>query len=305
MFTCGALVLITSILRVTVVRLKESPKYLLSVGRDADLVEIYHDLARKYNRPCSLTEEALAACGPVTVGQGSGAQQSLHGTLAFHVKGLFTTRKTSATTAMVWASWAITGLAYPLFYVFLPTYLSTRISDGTPGAFETWRNTILTTVVGIPGPILAGYMVGIPALGRKYTMVIGALAGMALFFGFTGVSTQAQNVGISCAICKFFISIGPRVSELVAVLTVLAFSINVYYSTLYAYTVEVLPSAHRATGNGIAVSFNRLMGIVSAFVASSGNTATAVPLYVCAALFGGLALISALFPLEPRGRRSS
>lgn len=202
MFTCGALVLITSILRVTVIRLKESPKYLLSVGKDADLVEIYHDLARKYNRPCSLTEEALAACGPVGVGNGSGAQQSLLGKLAFHVKGLFTTRKTSATTAMVWASWAITGLAYPLFYVFLPSYLSTRISDGAPGAFETWRNLILTTVAGIPGPILAGYLVGIPALGRKYTMVIGALSGMALFFGFTGVSTQAQNVGISCAICK-------------------------------------------------------------------------------------------------------
>ncbi|KPM42210.1 hypothetical protein AK830_g4342 [Neonectria ditissima] len=281
MFTCGALVLVASILRVTVVRLKESPKYLLSVGRDADLVELYRDLALKYNRPCSLTEEALAACGPVS---GSGKQQSLLAKLAVHVNGLFTTRKTSATTVMVWASWAITGLAYPLFYVFLPTYLSTRISDSTPGAYETWRNTILTTVAGIPGPILAGYMVGVPALGRKYTMVIGALSGMALFFGFTGVSTQAQNVGISCTI---------------------SFSINVYYSTLYAYTVEVLPSAHRATGNGIAVSFNRLMGIVSAFVASSANTATSAPLYVCAALFGGLALISALFPFEPRGRRSS
>lgn len=47
------------------------------------------------------------------------------------------------------------------------------------------------------------------------------------------------------------------------------------------------------------------MGIVSAFVASSGNTATAVPLYVCAALFGALALIAIMFPFEPHGRRSS
>lgn len=42
-------------------------------------------------------------------------------------------------------------------------------------------------------------------------------------------------------------------------------------------TAEVLPSAHRATGSGIAVSFNRIMGVVSAFVASSGHTTTAVP----------------------------
>lgn len=84
-----------------------------------------------------------------------------------------------------------------------------------------------------------------------------------------------------------------------------AFLINIYYATLYAYTAEVLPSAHRATGSGIAVSYNRIMGIVSAFVASSGNTATAVPLYVCAALFGGLGLIAAVFPFEPNGHRSS
>lgn len=122
--------------------------------------------------------------------------------LIYHVKGLFVTRRTSVSTVLVWLSWAIIGLAYPLFYVFLPSYLSTRISDASLSAFETWRNLTLTTIYGIPGLLLAGYMVGIPVLGRKYTMVIGAVSGMALFFGFTGVSTQAQNAGISCTICK-------------------------------------------------------------------------------------------------------
>lgn len=42
---------------------------------------------------------------------------------------------------------------------------------------------------------------------------------------------------------------------------------NIYYGTLYAYTPEVLPSAHRGTGNGIAIGFNRIMGIMSAVVA--------------------------------------
>lgn len=103
---------------------------------------------------------------------------------------------------MVWASWAIIGLAYPLFYVFLPTYLSTRVSGDPPTVYETYRNLTLTTICGIPGPLIAGYLVRLPKIGRKYTMVIGAISGMALFFGFTGVKTQAQNVGISCAICK-------------------------------------------------------------------------------------------------------
>jgi hypothetical protein len=48
---------------------------------------------------------------------------------------------------------------------------------------------------------------------------------------------------------------------------------------------QVLPSAHRATGNGIAVAGNRIMGLVSSFVAAYGNTATSVPIYVCAVLY--------------------
>lgn len=64
------------------------------------------------------------------------------------------------------------------------------------------------------------------------------------------------------------------------------FFVNIYYGTLYAYTPEVLPSAHRATGNGIAVACNRVMGLVSAFVATYANTATSAPIYICAAMFG-------------------
>jgi hypothetical protein len=75
--------------------------------------------------------------------------------------------------------------------------------------------------------------------------------------------------------------------------------------TLYAYTPEVLPSAHRATGNGVAVACNRIMGIMSAIIATYANTATSAPLYVCAALFILAAIVSALFPFEPYGRRSS
>nr|POE51667.1 putative mfs-type transporter pb1e7.08c [Quercus suber] len=55
--------------------------------------------------------------------------------------------------------------------------------------------------------------------------------------------------------------------------------LNIYYGTLYAYTPEVLPSAHRGTGNGISIGCNRIMGIVSAAVASSADTSTAAPIY--------------------------
>jgi hypothetical protein len=49
---------------------------------------------------------------------------------------------------------------------------------------------------------------------------------------------------------------------------IINFCLNIYYGTLYAYTPEVLPSAHRGTGNGIAIGWNRIMGILSAVIAT-------------------------------------
>ncbi|KAK4945872.1 Filamentous Growth Regulator [Elasticomyces elasticus] len=98
------------------------------------------------------------------------------------------------------------------------------------------------------------------------------------------VKSNAQNLGFTCAI---------------------SFCLNIYYGTLYAYTPEVLPSAHRGTGNGISIAFNRLMGIMSAVIATYANTATPVPIYLCAALYIVMAGVAAAFPFEPMGSRSS
>jgi MFS family permease len=164
------------------------------------------------------------------------------------------------------------------------SYLKSRGAYEGVSTYETWRNYALTNISGIPSPIMAGWLCDIKFLGRRYTMVIGALLTMAFFFAYTAVSTPAQNVGFSCAI---------------------AFCLNIYYGCLYAYTPEVLPSAHRATGNGVAVACNRVMGIISAVVGTTANTSTSAPIYVCAALFIGMAAVSASFPFEPYGRRSS
>lgn len=115
-------------------------------------------------------------------------------------------------------------------------------------------------------------------------MSIGAVITMVFFFAYTAVKTAAQDTAFTCLIACF---------------------LNIYYGTLYAYTPEVLPSAHRGTGNGIAVAFNRIMGIISAIVATYANTQTSAPLYICASLFILAAGISAVFPYEPYGRRSS
>ena len=115
-------------------------------------------------------------------------------------------------------------------------------------------------------------------------MLVGALMTATFFFAYSAVRTKAQDIGFSCAI---------------------GFSLNVYYGTLYAYTPEVLPSAHRATGNGIAVACNRVMGILSAVIATVADTTTAVPIFICGGLLVALGVVSLGFPFEPYGRRSS
>ncbi|PSS25022.1 hypothetical protein M430DRAFT_114392 [Amorphotheca resinae ATCC 22711] len=282
MYTSGALVFVMSVARITIIRLKETPKYLLGEGKDTQLVQDFHAMAAKYNRPCSITVEMLDACGVV---------QSAHGKTKFsiseltiHFRGLFATRTTGLSTVLIWLSWTLIGLAYPLFYVFLDSYLASRGANFNVSTYDTWRNYALVNISGIFGPMLAGYMANWRLLGRKYTMVIGALITMAFFFAYTQVRTEPQNIGFSCAI---------------------GFALNIYYGTLYAYTPEVLPSAHRATGNGIAVACNRIMGILSAVIATVANTSTSVPIYICAALYVAMAAVAVAFPFEPYGKRSS
>ncbi|CAI6336927.1 unnamed protein product [Periconia digitata] len=285
-FAAGALVFVMSILRITVIRLKETPKFLVGEGKDAECVETLQAIATKYNRPCSLTLEKLQACGTIErMAQREGKAKWSPSHITVHLKGLFATRRIAISTSLIWLSWTLIGLAYPLYNVFLPSYLGSRGAEfGESSQYIKWRNYTLVNFSGIWGPVLAGWMCQLPFLGRKYTMVVGALVTCIFFFAYTQVRTQTQNVAFTC---------------------VVNFCLNIYYGTLYAYTPEVLPSAHRGTGNGLAVSANRVMGILSAVIATVADTSTPVPIYICAALYVVMAGVAAIFPFEPYGKRSS
>lgn len=193
-YASGSLVFVMSLARITVIRLKETPKFLVSEGRDAECVETLQSIANKYNRPCSLTVEMMAACGELQIQPGS--KWALGGVWG-HIKGLYATKRIGVSTTLIWFSWTLIGLAYPLYNVFLPAYLSSRgAAFGQPSPYITWRNYTLVNFSGIWGPVLAGWMCG-TRLGRKYTMVVGALVTMAFFFAYTQVRTATQNVSRS------------------------------------------------------------------------------------------------------------
>jgi MFS family permease len=120
-YTSGALVFVMSILRITVIRLHETPKYLVGEGRDAEVVHVLQDIAQKYNRPCSLTLEKMQACGVTGESDARRGSVGAHAKkrisiaeVGTHLKGLFETKKIGLSTSLIWFSWLLIGLAYPL-----------------------------------------------------------------------------------------------------------------------------------------------------------------------------------------------
>jgi hypothetical protein len=147
MYTASSMVFVLSVLRVTVIRLIETPKYLLGEGKDEVMVENFQKQAAKYNRTCTITVEELAACG--VVGSAHGKSRASFGELGIHLRGLFATKTIGFSTILIWASWTLIGLAYPLFYVFLPSYLAARgAATGDTSLYDRWRNYAIVNVSG-------------------------------------------------------------------------------------------------------------------------------------------------------------
>jgi MFS family permease len=119
-YSCGALVFVMSILRITVIRLHETPKFLVGEGRDQDVVYTLQTIAKQYNRPCSLTIEKMQACGVTGAAtnerRGSVAAHAKSryspAEVITHLKGLFETKRIGLSTTLIWFSWLLIGLAY-------------------------------------------------------------------------------------------------------------------------------------------------------------------------------------------------
>ncbi|KAF1814743.1 MFS general substrate transporter [Eremomyces bilateralis CBS 781.70] len=280
-FTSGALVIVLAFIRVFAIKMVQTPRWLVSQNRDEELIQILDDLARKHGRSHSLTLEELSGQGTVAHTEKS-VWSSFR--LKKHVTGLFQTKKLAWSTTLILSNWFVIGMVSPLYSVFLPFYLQSRGAEFGDGSnYQTWRDYAINHVVGILGPIIAAVLVETQYIGRRGTLAIGAATTMALQFGYTQITNEAGNVGLSSAISA---------------------ASNIYYGTIYAYTPEILPSAHRATGYGLCVVVNRIGGILGVLVGSYANVETTAPLFVCAALFGLLIILSLLLPFESRGKRA-
>lgn len=283
----GAIVLVMAILRLTVVRLKETPKFLVSNNRDEEAIQVLTEIATKYNRSCSLTLERLRACGEITSNEDYRKNYSFKGTMKLigkHLKVLFATRRSARSTILLFLSWSCLGISYPLYSSFLPEYLASRGANiSAPTVAGVYADNLIANAASTGGPIIAaGLIYYIPWLGRRGTMFIGGITSMAFLFGYTGVRNRAQNVALSSLSYT---------------------TLYIYYGVIYAYSPEVFPSSARATGNSLCLFCTRVFTAIVPIIAYYSDTTSLVPIWICGAFVGFIGVLALMMPYEPSKQR--
>lgn len=279
----GCIVLALAILRIAVVRLKETPKFLVSNNRDEEAIQVLHEIANKYNRKCSLTLEQLQACGEIHSNRdvrGVRLLSEFSRVVKGHLKILFVSRRVARLSILLGISWLFLGIAYPLYSSFLPVYLATRGANiSAPDVKGVYRDNLISNVSSIGGPLIAGALLYyFPRLGRRGVLCIGGLSTMAFLFGYTQIKNRNQNVALS--LCVYV-------------------TLYIYYAVIFAYTPEVMPSSARATGNCLCLMCTRIATAMVPIIAWFSDTLSQVPIWICGAFVGVIGIIALFFPFEP------
>ncbi|KAL8739137.1 MAG: hypothetical protein Q9181_000166 [Wetmoreana brouardii] len=227
--TLGAITFVMFMCRFFLFHLYESPKFLLSQGRQSEAVAAVHGIAYKNKKTTWLSEDILNEIGGLTaveekqkLSAGEIVKRNLDKFSTQRIAPLFATRKlglmsyrpdpnitssrivlTSSLACLIWFCWATIGMGYPLFNAFLPQYLSNAGGDQPTAPSVVYRNYAITSIVGVPGSLIAYYTVNIKYVGRKGTIAISTVITGILVFCFT-ISTDPSFQLAFSALEAFF-----------------------------------------------------------------------------------------------------
>ncbi|CAK7567548.1 MAG: hypothetical protein SEPTF4163_005514 [Sporothrix epigloea] len=303
LITMGGVTLLMFATRFFLFTLHESPKYLMGRGLDADAVRVVHEVARRNGTTSSLSIEDLQACEPEDYVNPALAKKSdsTNNTSSFlgtnavaavrrnadefnlqRIRALFATRRLGLSTGLIMSVWALIGLAYPLYNAFLPYIQATRGADfGDGSTYLTYRNSLIISVLGVPGALLGGALVELPRFGRKGTLALSTIITGVVLYGSTTALTSNALLGWNSAF---------------------SFASSIMYAVLYSFTPELFPTPQRGTGNALTATCNRVFGIMAPIIAMFANLQTSVPVYVSGALFLVAGLLVLVLPFESRGK---
>ncbi|MCJ1224687.1 hypothetical protein MMC12_001332 [Toensbergia leucococca] len=284
LFTLGAMTFLMFICRFFFFHLYESPKYLLSQGRQAEAVATVHGIAFKNKRKTWLTTEILDEIGGYAkadeyqkLSTVQIVKRQLSKFSTERIAPLFATRRLGLMTSLIWFCWATIGMGYPLFNAFLPQYLQNAGKDVAPTPNNIlYRNYAIASIVGVPGSFIAMYTVDVRYIGRKGTIAAATVLTGIILFLFTISSDSNYQLVMTC-LESFFQNI---------------------------ITPEVFPAPNRGTGTGIASCLNRICGLCAPIVAvNAGNVNPNAPVYAAGSLILAAFIAMCFFPIETRGKQ--
>ncbi|CED85516.1 mfs general substrate transporter [Phaffia rhodozyma] len=293
--TLGVITFLIFVARFVLFDFQESPKFLLSKGRDEEALRVLYNIAEFNKAPVpDLTLEDFhaldKAAGVQNIETHDNTQTGvktilLKGLNNFsHLKGFFSSKRMIWLTVSLWIAYMSLFFSFSIAGGYLPLILRQKGIDTSTSISVTYRNYIIVYLPGTIATILAGVLMEIKWLGRKWAMALGAgLMGASLFL-FSAVSSVAGFVGFN--LMEYFFQ-------------------SLYCALLYAFTPEAFPAPYRGTASGIASTLGRLASTVAPFAAGSiFNPRSNGVLYMA----GGAAFVSMLsvatLPFETRGKHS-
>ncbi|KAL1601526.1 hypothetical protein SLS60_006441 [Paraconiothyrium brasiliense] len=259
----GCVTLFIFFLRFFVFTFHESPKFLLSRGKEAEAIEVLHKIA-KFNRapPPTLTLDMFAAIdetdsnasvlaesGPHTRAQtaknvGRGFVKEFA-----RLKGVFANRLQLFIFILLAIAYMGDYWSFNLAGSFLPIILlRNNVSDGRGSVSDTYQQYIIIYTPGIIGALLALVSVQMPLVGRKWSLVFSAICqGLAMAM-YTQVTNTAGYVGLNA----------------------LEYIMQTYFNAvLYASAPELFDTSYRGSVSGMLSCLGRLSGIVAPFAGAS------------------------------------
>lgn len=257
LFTLGALTMFVFFMRFVVFRFQESPKYLLSRGKDEKALKVLQHIAR-YNHTSTSVElgtfaalsgddsstSTTSSTDPVL---GVGAQQ-VTTTLGEKVKIeferyrlLFKNTTIARLTILIWIIYVFDYWGFSIAGGLLPYILQQKSRAAGLSTASTYRAYVYIYLFGMPGVVLGTALYN----GRQLAMVGSSAMMAASLFIFTAVDTQAKYIGIS-GLEYFFQSM--------------------FNAVLYGWTPEAYPTPIRGTAAGVASFWGRIASIVGPII---------------------------------------
>eukprot|EP01119_Soliformovum_irregulare_P012500 TRINITY_DN3249_c0_g1_i3.p1 TRINITY_DN3249_c0_g1~~TRINITY_DN3249_c0_g1_i3.p1 ORF type:complete len:535 (+),score=118.58 TRINITY_DN3249_c0_g1_i3:112-1716(+) len=299
-FAVGGLTFLTFVVRFLIFSFQESPKFLLTRGKDDRALAAVEYIAKFNRQTCNLritdfTELDEAAshhryidkevvpngiCSRFTHVFGHALKSHGH-----HLKGLFKTWRSARITLTVWLIY-ITDFWGFTMAGFLPLILSNLGIKNDVSIYHTYLNYIIINTCGIPGVLIATGIIEIKFLGRKWSMLIASMFMSASCFLFVFVDGPIERVGFN-AMEYFFQSM--------------------FNAILYGWTPEVFPAQLRGSASGFASTLGRITGFVAPQIAGhllANDPTGKMVLYLAGGgvAISSLAILSLPNDLETRGK---